>query len=331
MDIMLQPRCAMLCALLAFGCNHPSNAIPSAGVAKPANTTAEASSMQRELQSIAQEELNALAIERQPEAATILMLRPETGEIVANAGIQRGTPSDVALNSAFITGSTLKTLTLAAALETGVIQETDSFDCENGRRTYPGGKNLQDSSEHGILPVPQMLAVSTNVGFSKIFDRLGGVRLIDWLRRFQLGVPPAVAGSTSGMLPDSVEDGSLRGSMLAGGELATATPLQMAAAYGVFANRGYYVPPTVSRRTAAASPRERVLSERTNGAVMRMLAGTVYSENGTGRAARIQGVKVAGKTGTADLGERRAVGGLMLVSSALSRRTRRALSSWSAP
>jgi cell division protein FtsI (penicillin-binding protein 3) len=86
--------------------------------------------------------------------------------------------------------------------------------------------------------------------------------------------------------------------MLAIGESLKASPLQVAAAYGAFANGGYYVAPTLTRRTGAA-PREQVLKAQTASTVTSMLEGVVSSDKATGTAARVEGQRVAGKTGTA--------------------------------
>jgi cell division protein FtsI (penicillin-binding protein 3) len=78
----------------------------------------------------------------------------------------------------------------------------------------------------------------------------------------------------------------------------TASPLQIAAAYATLANEGEYVAPTRTHRTGPA-PRERVMKAETARNVVSMLEGVVYGEKGTGKLARVDGVRVAGKTGTA--------------------------------
>jgi cell division protein FtsI (penicillin-binding protein 3) len=226
-------------------------------------------------------------------AGTVLVLDPATGEILANAGRDHGVATDVAVRSAYVTGSTLKAFTLAAALEENVVSPTDRFDCEQGVWNYHG-ETLHDSHPSGVLTVPELLAVSSNIGFAKIFDRLGGDRLGRWLRAFHFGTAPDIQGATAGSMPDP----SGTSAMVAIGESLRASPLQVAAAYGALANGGYYVAPTLTRRTGAP-PREQILKPQTASAVVAMLEGVVGSEKATGTAARVEGQRVAGKTGTA--------------------------------
>ena len=177
--------------LLAVACASPEapaltpGAPPSAAPAAAGGT----STIDRRIQQIADEELDRTLAEWQGAAGAILVLDPATGEILANAGRAQGAPADVAVQRSYYTGSTLKAVTLAAALEERVVSAGESFDCENGARAY-GSRILHDAAPNGVLTVPQMLEVSTNVGFGKIFDRLGGERFGRWLARFHFGAPP---------------------------------------------------------------------------------------------------------------------------------------------
>jgi cell division protein FtsI (penicillin-binding protein 3) len=206
-------------------------------------------------------------------------------------------PADVGTRTAYLTGSTMKAVTLTAALEEGVVSPTDSFDCEQGAWKYQG-QVMHDPAPHGTLTVPEMLAVSTNVGFAKIFDRLGGARLERWLKVFHFGVAPEIEGASGGSTPVHIEDKSFAGAVAAIGDSATATPLQMAAAYAAIANGGFYVAPTLAHRTGSA-PREAIMKPETSRTMVTLLEGAVNSEQATGKLARVAGTRVAGKTGTA--------------------------------
>jgi membrane peptidoglycan carboxypeptidase len=275
----------------------PRHAEPSSQATLAQASVLAASTVDPRLESIAEEELGRAMDESKAASGTVLVLDPTTGEVLANAGRARGAPADVGVGSVYVTGSTLKAVLLAAALEEGVVSEAERFDCEGGSWTYQG-EAIQDSVPHGLLTVPDMLAVSSNVGFTKIYDRLGSGSLGRWLRAFHFGTAPSIEGAASGWLPERIADRSAAGAMLAIGEKMTASPLQVAAAYGALANGGVYVPPTITRRTGAA-PREVILRPETARAVVAMLEGVVSREGATGTRARVVGQQVAGKTGTA--------------------------------
>jgi cell division protein FtsI (penicillin-binding protein 3) len=99
-------------------------------------------------------------------------------------------------------------------------------------------------------------------------------------------------------MPDVTDGRSFRAGVLAMGELAESTPLQMAAAYGAVFRGGLYIDPLNRSQTKAP---ERVLRSETASAMVAMLEGVVTSELGTGKRAGIEGLRVAGKTGTGDL------------------------------
>ncbi len=252
------------------------------------------------LQSIADEELDRAIADAHGVSGAILLLEPATGEIRASAGRAHGSREDVGTRTAYMPGSTIKPFTLAAALEEGVVSPAERIDCENGAWTYDG-KEMHDGDPHGVLTVPEMLAVSSNVGIAKVFDRIGSKRLEQWLRAFHFGAAPPIEGASAGSIPPSDCERSFRGAVLAigAGDGETASPLQVAAGFAVFANGGVYVPPTFERRTGAP-PRERVIRAETAAMITAMLEGVVTRDEGTGTRARVGGVRVAGKTGTAD-------------------------------
>ncbi len=293
--------------VVATACASPQTAtspataptLHAAGASAAATTPAPSggSTIDPKLQSIADVELDKAMAEWHAAAGAVLVLDPATGEILANAGRAHGARADVAVGTAYITGSTLKAVTLAAALEDGVVSPTERIDCGNGAWTYQG-QLMHDASPNGTLSIAEMLAVSTNVGFTKIFDRLGGAPLENWLRAFHFGTAPAIEGAASGQLPTRIEDHSYAGAVAAIGEVVTASPVQIAAAYAAIANGGEYVAPTATKRSGTA-PRERIMKPETARTMISMLESSVSDEKATGKRARVAGVRVAGKTGTA--------------------------------
>jgi cell division protein FtsI (penicillin-binding protein 3) len=299
---------AAAAVVVVVACARPetmqaNGAVPAPSVvAKASPPAAAASAIDQRLQTIAEEELERVVTEWQARTGVIVVLDPTTGEVLANAGRDQGARADVAVRSAFPTGSTLKAFTLAAALEEGVISPTERIDCEHGERRYPDGRVLHDAGSYGTLSVPEMLAVSSNIGVSKVFDRLGGSRLGRWLRAFHFGEAPNLPGASGGWVPEHIEDRSLDGAAVATGGVATASPLQVAAAYAALAHEGAYVAPTLSRATGEVR-REQIVKPETARTVVAMLEQVVNSERGTGKLARVAGMRVAGKTGTAEVQE----------------------------
>lgn len=300
------------CGVLALACTSPTSSSTTKGTPKatgvrtaatteaaPAKpTTLTGSTIDARLQRVADEELDGALRDAGAVTGTVLVLEPQTGKILAEAGRANGAPADVAAGVAYVTGSTLKAVTLAAALEEGVVRADERIDCEQGKYAY-GGKTMEDYKAFGVLTVPEMLAVSTNVGFTKIFDRLGGARLDRWLRKFHFGTAPSIEGAVAGALPPSIEDKSFAGAVVAIGERMTASPLQMAAAYATIASGGEYVAPTRTVRSGVPS-RERLITPETARSLVTILEGAVDGERATGAAAKVEGTKVAGKTGTAE-------------------------------
>jgi cell division protein FtsI (penicillin-binding protein 3) len=180
-----------------------------------------------------------------------------------------------------VPGSTMKPLVIAAALEEGAIKPTDRFDA-----TPQLPSTIKDSEPHGMLDVGEILTVSSNVGLAKIFDRLGPAKLAVWTKRFHLALAPSTLDATTGPA-------------VAIGAKLTSTPLEMAAAFGILANGGVYHAPTFN---PVHDTGERVVRAETAAAALALLEG-VTGKEGTGKAAAVPGVRVAGKTGTAPVGQ----------------------------
>lgn len=165
----------------------------------------------------------------------------------------------------------MKAVLLAAAIDEGVVNESDVFDCSKNVR---GGKVLSDVTSLGNASVPELLARSSNTGFAQIFDRLGGARYDRALRRFHFATPPELA---------SVQPGDWAGGTIAIGAKMTTTPRQVALAYAALANGGDgIVKPSTATRVSS------------------LLKGVVASEHGTGKKAQVAGARVAGKTGSSE-------------------------------
>jgi cell division protein FtsI (penicillin-binding protein 3) len=215
-----------------------------------------------------------------------------------------------AVTDAFEPGSTFKIVTAAAALEAGLVRPNDIIDCENGRWPMPGGV-LHDHEPLGRVPFSEVIAKSSNIGTAKIAQRLGAERLARTIADFGFGKKTGidVGGETAGRVPPLQRWSKRSAATIAIGQELMATPIQLARAYAAVANGGRLVRPHLVVRVngsdgpdvggAKDEPAARVMSEKTAAVLTRLLEGVVAPE-ATGALAALEGVRVAGKTGTAE-------------------------------
>jgi cell division protein FtsI (penicillin-binding protein 3) len=250
---------------------------------------------------------------------TVVAMDPRSGEILALSewpGFDpngfRATPYSATRSHAFLDamepGSVLKPFMIAAALQQGAISVSDEIDCEKGYFRVPG-KTLRDRRPFGVIDVAGVLRVSSNIGAAKIGFAVGREAHFETLRRFGFG---ASTGSgfpeeSAGLLRSWREWRQVDHATISFGQGIGVTAIQIAAAAAALANGGLWRQPRlVAARRAAGGPwqalepapgRQAVRTEVAN-AVLGMME-TVVSAEGTGRRAALHGVRVAGKTGTA--------------------------------
>jgi len=241
---------------------------------------------------------------------------PRTGEILAMANLQAGknggppvpTADNMAVTRVFEPGSTNKVVTVAAALEEGLVNPTTRMSVGDSLRV--ADTTFGDAEPHATMSwtTADIVAQSSNVGTIQIAQRLGKAKIAGYLRAFGLTdrTDLRFPGESGGLIPDVDEwSGTSIGSIPIGQGVAV-TALQMLSAYNAMANRGTYVAPSLIKATVSADGKthpvkaaatHRVVSEATAAEVTRMLTGVV--SDGTGTAAKIEGYTVSGKTGTA--------------------------------
>jgi cell division protein FtsI (penicillin-binding protein 3) len=203
----------------------------------------------------------------------------------------------------------MKTFAIAGALDRGAIRPLDPIDCGNGALAI-GANVIHDHEAFGWVGPAKVLAVSSNVGAAKIAARLGKQALHETLLSFGFGERSGIGlpGEVRGQVPFPRSDISL--ATQAFGQGLTATALQVTSAMGAIANGGVLVRPVVVKRIvdpatgevleeARPEPIRRAVSAETAATVARWLVGVVEDPKGTGKRARLEGWRVAGKTGTA--------------------------------
>lgn len=272
------------------------------------------------LQAIVEKELDAACAELKPKGATVLMMEPNTGDILAMAtrptfDLNKYSEAtfDVTRNRALIDvyepGSTFKIVAIAAGLEEKMVTPDSVIYCNNGALSY-GGKILRDHHPYGNLTVHQGIVKSSNILAAKVAMQLGEDRYHEYVRRFGFGDRTGIMlpGEVNGLVSPVSRWDRLTITRMPMGHAIGVTPLQMAAAMSVIANGGNLVMPRIvhsitdgNRKVIADFPPKvarRVVSKQTSEQVLAMLKDVV-SEEGTAKLAAVPGFTVFGKTGTA--------------------------------
>jgi cell division protein FtsI (penicillin-binding protein 3) len=250
----------------------------------------------------------------------VLSLDPHTGEILALAERPGFDPNRFrqlefpdtrsrAFQDALEPGSTIKAFLVAGALEAGAVRPGDAFDCSEPLRVP--GKTIRDVHPHGVLRTGDVLRVSSNIGAVQIAHALGARRHWETLRAFGFGAPTGSGFpfESPGLLRSWRQWRPVDHATVAFGQGMSVTPVQLASAAAVLANGGWLLEPRlVAARRRSGGPWQptapervrRVLSPDTAAQVVSMLEGVATPE-GTARRAGLRDVRVAGKTGTAQL------------------------------
>lgn len=267
-----------------------------------------------QVQVAAEAALERAVVGSQAQSGMCMVVDVATGEILAWANYpffnpnMRGTDraqwrNRIAMDI-FEPGSILKPFVVAAALEERVCSPSRSYFCENGRWSV-AGKRIKDTHAYGRLTVNKILRYSSNIGMAKIGLELGGPRLRKYLDALGLGKPTGLPlpGEAAGLVKPLSSWRKVEQANISFGQGIGVTMPQMMQAYLTLAREGERIPLRLVRNAGNASgetPSEpaRVFSRQTARTVLNMLA-EVVEEDGTGTLARIQGVRVGGKTGTA--------------------------------
>lgn len=262
------------------------------------------------LQSAAERHLADSAITHSAESGAAVVLEVGTGRILAAASYPTYDPNEWqtadrsqmvnrAFQQVYEPGSVVKPMVVAGLLEDGLLSPNELIDAPMTLRV--GTKTFRDVAWHEpVLSVEDVLAYSSNSAMIFLGQRFEPAQLHDWLWRFGIGreldldsafVRSGILNPWHRWVPQDQAANSL-------GQNLSLTPLQLAAAYSIFANDGVYVPPVLTEGEEVPEP-HRVLSPEVAQGVRSMMVHVM--ENSGLRNSILPGVSVAGKTGTADV------------------------------
>ena len=264
---------------------------------------------------------------------TVIVLHSKSGAILAMTSYPGFDPNQYqqyhranqlnrAATSGYEPGSTFKMITVAAALNEGIISPDQKFFCEEGK--YNIGKNLvRDTSPHGTMSLNQIIQKSSNICAAKIGMSMQPLKFYEYILRFGFGKRPnsGVAAEASGRVISHSKWQTIDHANISFGQAILVSPLQMVTAANVFANDGIFVPSYIIDhirdkngekikklknksgeiiQSFGEGIRKPVINQYVSKLVKKYLI-SVTKKGGTAEKASIRGYQVAGKTGTSQI------------------------------
>lgn len=278
--------------------------------------------LDRSLQFQVEQALVARVEELKAKGGAVVVMDTATGEIYAVANVKRGDDGVVAVTSAnlaavepFEPGSVAKVFSLSSVVDTGEATPDTVIEVP-GRIVYDKGTvwehTINDAEPHNPQPMSlrDIIVHSSNIGTLLLTDRVGSDRFGGYLEAFGFGKKTALdlPDESAGLFKPASEWQGTENQSHSYGYGYSVTALQLAAAVNTVANDGIYVAPKLVRATigadgkvsdTAASATHRVLQPATAATMTDMMKDVVCDPHGTGNDARVDGITVAGKTGTA--------------------------------
>lgn len=260
------------------------------------------------IQYLAYRALASAVAQHHASGGMVVTLDVDSGEVLAMVNLPTFNPNnrvDVrpawlrnrAVTDVFEPGSTMKTFTVAAALESGKFRPDTLIETSPGKLRI-GSKVISDHSDYGLIDVTTVLTKSSNIGSTKMALAMAPEQLVSTFRRVGLGKTTASGfpGESAGSLQQRTKWRPIEVATLSYGYGLSVTAIQLAQSYATVASGGVLRPVTLLRREAPVAG-TRVFDDKVARSLVDMLA-TVATDAGTASRARINGYRVAGKTGT---------------------------------
>jgi peptidoglycan glycosyltransferase len=266
---------------------------------------------------------------------SVVALEPDTGRVRVMVSVPQFDPNQVprggdiqflnrATQSSYPPGSTFKVVTAAAALDTGKYTPASIIDGSSPKEISGVPLSNSGGQDFGPIPLTDALTNSVNTVFAEVGEQLGRQTLVDYMERFGFNQDPQLDYPDGQMKASGVREGA-SGDLLGGddgfdvGRVAIGqggaegailvTPLQMAQVAGAVGSGGVLMKPRLTERVVGKDGRvkeriepdeqNRVMKEETAAELAAMMTRVV--DEGTGTAAALSGIDVAGKTGTAEV------------------------------
>ena len=262
----------------------------------------------RRIQFLAYRELRNQIAKAGASSGSAVILDIATGEVLAMVNLPSYNPNAVAMGNpdthrnravtdVFEPGSTMKPITIAAALNAHVVTPDTRIDLNPGYMQL-GRYTIRDHNNYGVQTVTGVITKSSNIGAAKIASRMNDQYFYDFIHRFGYGQKPGSGfpGESAGVLAAPSRWSGTTKATMAYGYGMSATPLQIAMVYAALGNGGKLITPTFVK--GERNEAKEVLDPQVAHEVMKMMQ-TVTEPGGTATQAAILGYHVAGKTGTA--------------------------------
>lgn len=263
----------------------------------------------RRIQFLAYRELRNQLTKTGASSGSAVIMDIASGEVLAMVNLPSYNPNAAgmgnpdmhrnrAVTDVFEPGSTMKPITVAAALTKGIVTPNTRFDLNPGYMALDRKYTVHDHHNYGVQTVTGIITKSSNIGVAKLAARLDDNYFYEFVRQFGYGQKPGSGfpGESAGVLAAPARwYGTTKATMSYGYGLST-TPLQIAMAYAALGNGGKLIRPTFVK--GERHEPKQVVDPQIAREVLRMMQ-TVTEEGGTATQAAILGYHVAGKTGTA--------------------------------
>lgn len=292
--------------------------LQSLGLARGNELAPVALSIDLRVQHIMYEQLVDALSRYQAVAAAGVMLDVRTGEVVAMVSLPDFDPNNPAsafepvdgkkdqrfnriTSGIFELGSTFKTITMAGALDSGLVKMTDTFDARFGIRF--GRFTIDDfHGKHRILSLPEVYKYSSNIGTIRIMQQWGKDNFRAFLSRlgFDRRVPFELPEMRDPKVPEKFSE--IVAATASFGHGLSISPLHQVVAYAAFVNDGCLLPPTLYRRTEAEAKAlcTQVISPQTSARIRYLMRLNALEGSGTRMNKEAAGYRAGGKTGTAE-------------------------------